>query len=351
MHGIFHKSDLSFDAVIKFFAAGFVIAAPTAFVFEYIFMSILALFYYIIVAVITLFDEAIGKNVGDIDYQTLIFFDILQSYLIAALIEEACKYYAFRTVEHPDLIFLTGLNRVKHDKMTTYGGNAAYAFSSDNNAKISRTDSFESEYSNTTHKSHRGNSLTPSKRLRNMLNKNSDDQDVRTARQKAAAVTTAMISGAVGLACAENFIYVFFFSGSNTQDEIGMLLFRSIFPVHAFCAAMQSIGVIEKFLEEIDENSSSIGVGSILLPAILLHGSFDAILMTVNSIIDNTVENSGGVGYDFTVLNIIAGSLVIGVVLFGLIWYYVKNRSQKARLKLLETSPPRSKTIPEIEIV
>ena len=34
VHWIFHKSDLSLDAVIKFFAAGFLIAVPAAFFFE-----------------------------------------------------------------------------------------------------------------------------------------------------------------------------------------------------------------------------------------------------------------------------------------------------------------------------
>ena len=31
VHWIFHKSDLSFDAVVKFYATGFIIATPTAF--------------------------------------------------------------------------------------------------------------------------------------------------------------------------------------------------------------------------------------------------------------------------------------------------------------------------------
>ncbi len=341
---MFHKSDLSLDAVIKFFAAGFIIATPTAFVFEYILMSLLASVYYIIVAVIKVFDGGFQDDLGDIDPRILIVVDIIQAFFIAAMVEELCKYYAFRTVEHPDLIFLTGLNRVKRDKMTTYGGNAAYAFSSDNNALVSRNDMFESEYSNNPNsgsRNYRGNSLSPTTFLRRMMNRGDDQPDMRTARQKAAAVTTAMISGAVGLACAENFIYVFFFSGSNTQDEIAMLLFRSIFPVHALCAAMQSIGVIEKFLEEINESSRRIGVGRIIFPAILLHGSFDAILMTINSVIDAVIEDAeerggGDIEANFMLLDIVAGSIVLGVMFSGLLWYYIKNRAQKGKLKLLE---------------
>ncbi len=274
--------------------------------------------------------------------------DFFQALFIAAMVEELCKYYAFRTVEHPDLIFLTGLNRHKRDKRSGYGGSTDYAFSSDNNAMISRNDTFDSEYSKRrcdSPRSYRGNSQSPNgrKKRSSTTRDDMDESDIRTLRQKAAAVTTAMISCAVGLACAENFIYVFFLSGSNTQEEITMLVFRSIFPVHALCAAMQSVGVIKKFLED-PGNTNSLGVGKIVLPAIVLHGSFDGILMTVNSLIDIEVEdaqNKGGQGdYNFGFLDLIAASAVITVMLVGVAWYYTKNREQKSKLKVWENSSP-----------
>ena len=284
---------------------------------------------------------------GSMARQLMLAADIFQAFFIAAMIEEMCKYYAFRTIEHPDLIFLTGLNRDKRDKISSYGGNNAYAFSSDNNALISRSDTFDSAYSqrkSDSPRSHRGGgSRSPGRRKKGRNADDIDDNDVRTLRQKAAAVTTAMISCAVGLACAENFIYVFFLGGSNAQEEMTMLIFRSIFPVHALCAAIQSIGVIQKFLEEPDSNSGRIGVGKIVLPAVILHGSFDGVLMTVNSFIDFAIEqaqNQGGQGYvDYDYLNLIAGVAVIAVMIAGLLWYYIKNRFQKARLKIYEVSP------------
>jgi len=39
VHQIFHKSELSLHAVIKFFAAGFLIAFPTVFIFEWIIIN------------------------------------------------------------------------------------------------------------------------------------------------------------------------------------------------------------------------------------------------------------------------------------------------------------------------
>lgn len=337
---------MSLDAVIKFFAAGFIIATPTAFLFETIIISIFACFYYIVDLVVTVITGGAIQSFDGIYVRLfLLFCDILQAFLVAALVEELCKYYAFRTIEHPDLIFLTGLDRVKRDQYASLGGSGAYSFSSDNNALV-RADTFESGYSrpSNSRRPYRGNhSRSPSMSRRSRRNKtdNNSEQDVRTVRQKAAAVTTAMISVAVGLACAENFIYVFFLSGSNTQEEIAMLLFRSIFPVHALCAAMQSIGVIKKFLEEGDENQTSIGVGSIVLPAIILHGSFDSVLMIINTLIDFAVENAenqgGNQDYDFILLNLIAGVAVLSAMFSGLIWYYMKNRTQKGKLKLLET--------------
>ncbi len=343
VHGLFHKSDLSLDAVIKFFAAGFIIATPTAYFFESMVMFGAAFIFYAVDMILDTFTNIDLLDFVETNRSMMLISDILQSFFIAAVIEELCKYYAFRTVEHPDLIFLTGLNRVRRDKRSGFGGNSAYTFSSDNNALISRHDTFDSEFSqrNTTSRPYRGNSVSPQRRRRkNGGADDIDDNDIRTLRQKAAAITTAMISCAVGLACAENFMYVFFLGGSNAQEEMTMLVFRSIFPVHALCAAVQSIGVIQKFLEDPEKIPYRLGVGKIVLPSIILHGSFDAILMTVNSIIDMALEdaeNQGGKGgNDFEFLDLIAGVTVIAVMLIGLLWYYIKNRLQKARLKLME---------------
>ena len=56
--------------------------------------------------------------------------------------------------------------------------------------------------------------------------------------------------------------------------------------VHALSAAMQSINMICKFIEEKHGDASHVRVGMILFPAIVLHGTFDAILMCVNAYIE-----------------------------------------------------------------
>ena len=107
-----------------------------------------------------------------------------------------------------------------------------------------------------------------------------------------------------------------------------MLLFRSLFPVHALCAALQSTSIIRKFLENDEAGSKRIGAGRIVLPAILLHGSFDAVIMIVSSCIDRYSNSQ-------SIVNAIGGCSLIIVMLGFTVWYYIQNRQQKHRLKTM----------------
>jgi hypothetical protein len=82
-----------------------------------------------------------------------------------------------------------------------------------------------------------------------MLMPPDDNEDVEPELQKmqqqGAAITTGMISVTVGLACTENSLYVFFLGGTqdNFKDvsvHLTILLFLSMFPIHALGAAMLS---------------------------------------------------------------------------------------------------------------
>jgi len=339
VHGIFHKSDLSLDAVIKFFAAGFVIAFPTAFVLEGVIINLFLAFVYIIEAI---FGVLIGNGFidwVDTNYRLLLIIsEIIQSFLMAAATEEFCKYYTFRTIEHPDLIFLTGLDRSEPQEDAFNGGQEVYPFSRDNTSKLPKR-SFEYSFSP---RYDRGRNQ---RQLESMLSEQSPkkldkEPDIRTVRQCAAAVTIAMISVAQGLACAENFVYVFFLGGNDTKEELIMLLLRSIFPLHALTAAMQSIGVIKNFLEEDNQCSIQMGVGEIIFPAILLHGVFDSVLMLLNSYIEFSWEDyyQGDIegSHNAILINIFGAICVFGVIALGVIWYLRKNRSQKLRLRQIE---------------
>ena len=84
-----------------------------------------------------------------------------------------------------------------------------------------------------------------------------------------------MVSTALGFACCENLVYIFIYSPPSLDNQISTLLARSFFPVHPLCAAIQSIGVCRRDLE----GDKRYGLGRIILPAFVLHGSFDFVLM------------------------------------------------------------------------
>lgn len=350
VHWLFHRSDLSLDAVIKFFAAGFVIAVPSAVFFEGILVNI------ILMSAWTVYEFA-HSLIGD-DFATWmasnyrlvwILGELFNAYIVAAVIEELCKYYTFRCVEHPDLIFLTGLDRKSHDEHAADGGLTSYPFGAHNVGEMNQNKSWDSQ-------------RTDEEKLKKILHTTNtteefyeDENDVRTYRQKAAAVTTGMISVAVGLACAENMMYVFLLGGargSSTAEHRGdvyeewiVLLFRSVFPIHALAAALQSTNMIRKFVEGSLDNNHRIGVGRIILPAVILHGTFDAILMGINVYVESAwdaylEENEGRIGegepYNPRTVNFAAWLSICMVTMIGFFWYIRENRSQRERLIILE---------------
>lgn len=124
-----------------------------------------------------------------------------------------------------------------------------------------------------------------------------------------------------------------------------VLFFRSIFPVHALSAALQSINMIRKFVETSEDSGHRIGVGRIVLPAVLLHGSFDAVLMGINMFIDFSWdeyldEHDGNIGddepYNSVLLNMVAWMSITTVMFTGIGWYYYQYSKQRRRLRELD---------------
>ena len=365
IHWIFHKSDLSLDAVIKFFAAGFLIAVPAAFFFEGMLVNLTLTLAYMGYAIGGLISGSFNVWVVD-NYKWLwVFGEIFNAYIVAAITEELCKYYTFRCVEHPDLIFLTGLARSSQDQRAVQGGIVKYPFGSHQLENTNRDgfyddDDDRSVSSRASHRSTRGRANSSGAVELNPDNTEEefeeDDKDVRSYRQKAAAVTTAMISVAVGLACAENFLYVFLLGGAegnSGEDHSGgvveewiVLLFRSLFPVHALAAAMQSISVVRKYVECDSDSTNRIGVGRIIFPAVVMHGSFDAVLLAINVYIETSWDaylekNEGNFDpkhppYNPLLVNLVAWCSIVMIMMAGLFWYYRQNRQQRSRLIVLE---------------
>ena len=161
IHWIFHKSDLSMDAVTKYFAAGFLIATPTAFFFEGLSVNLILSSTYTFYSLL----EFICGNAFLVwvnrHYRLIWFFgEMINAYVVAAVTEELCKYYTFRAVEHPDLIFLTGLNRNHQDDAAVDGGVVQYPYGVHQVPKLNRNNSFES----TSQHSHRSSKSSRDRR-------------------------------------------------------------------------------------------------------------------------------------------------------------------------------------------
>lgn len=104
VHRIYAKSYLSLDAITKFFAAGFLLAVPSAFVLEMIVVNTLIAVVLILFNVIYIMGmDSVISFIYDYDIIFLVAFQLFNAFIVAALTEESCKYFVFRMVEHPGI--------------------------------------------------------------------------------------------------------------------------------------------------------------------------------------------------------------------------------------------------------
>jgi hypothetical protein len=213
----------------------------------------------------------------------------LNAYVVAALVEELIKYFGFWMVEHPDMMEPEEL--------------------------VEDEDTEEAQ-----EESPQATNLTK-----------------RPLTSVGAGITVAMVATALGFACCENLVYVFVYSPPSLANEIVTLIARSIFPVHPLCAAIQSIGVCRRDLEK-DESRQ---LGRILFPAMLLHGSFDFVLMLLASLAglygDVPDESEQQQTTTEDLVNMLpALAISVAVVVAGIVYYVWQARAQRRRLAELE---------------
>ena len=125
-------------------------------------------------------------------------------------------------------------------------------------------------------------------------------------------------------------------------------------PIHPICAALQSIGVCRRELEK----DNSFGIGRTLKPAIILHGFYDFVVMTIpiltllshfEEMRDFIIESSErgpdfatndpnnhelfAVIHDANLYTMISGVII---VFLGFAYFLVHSSLQKDRLKSLD---------------
>ncbi|KAG7362750.1 protease prsW family protein [Nitzschia inconspicua] len=318
-----HRLDISLDAIIKYFASGFFICTGLSILYELMASIILsmAIYFVSIIGAIGLImagsiglDDLIGGDdvIGDassgdfpLSYSISIAFvtALFNAYLVAASVEELVKYLSFWMVEHPDL----ELERIT---LTT--------------SIICEVNENEGE----SEKLKLKNETTPGK-IPETFSAPSPSFITRGA-----AYTVAMITTALGFACAENLLYVFVYTPPGINEEISTLLVRCLFPIHPLAAAIQSLGVCRRDLEK----QTSFQLGRILFPAWLLHGSFDFLLMAyslITQILSGTDGKTRGSNNRYESSLLVPCVMIIPFI--GIIFYFQEAWAQRKRLETLDS--------------
>jgi len=119
VHWRWNRFDLSLDAVIKYFASGFIFGTSIAVVVELLIGLVINIFIFVVFLYATIFELSFSeKQIEDWSNDPLLAFKellqettwifvlytFLNAFVIAAVTEELCKYFSFWMVEHPDLM-------------------------------------------------------------------------------------------------------------------------------------------------------------------------------------------------------------------------------------------------------
>ena len=285
-HWLYNRFDLSLDAVIKFFASGFVYSVFLALIFEMLIGFVLKIFQFSMVFVTVFFTaNVLGYSKDDktgamssIEEVVGGLFIILNAFIVTAMTEELCKYFCYWIVRHYDL--------------------EQRPFRTSNN-----------------------------------INRKYGERTVQTSQSRGCAITVAMVTTALGFACCENLLYIFGYSGGKLENEISTLVVRMLFPLHPIAAAIQSIGVVRKTIER----ETSLGMGRIVFPAIIFHGSFDFALMLMAYMVHtNEEKNENEDKAKQLALLAITFSFSIFVIISGLVYYFRTAREQRRRLQRMD---------------
>lgn len=314
-----HVKDISADALIKYFVSGFCLSTTLAVFFEVVVGLTLRLIMFILMllsgidvvqssgytmispgfANIFAMQEAEDTS-GYREYLKIYGMDhpiiytiylFLVAFFLAATIEETCKYFGFRMVEHPDFLSRRELEDA---------------------AKVEESQSPEMRNAPATF-----------------------PQQERSLEAQGAAITIAMVASALGFACCENLVYIFIYGSANFDVQVVILLARSIFPVHPIAAALQSIRVCERDLE----NRPNINLGRIIFPGVLFHGVYDFLLMWMDFLSSrkgNYVDDDDDTTMDADESDWLS-FIISFVIMIGTLWYFFwASRQQRTRLQAMD---------------
>lgn len=222
-----NKLKISLDAIIKYFAAGFTLSIIITLFFEYLVSVGLALVTSLVGALfgsqaeeeingpvrpaetIEYDQQDLNQMLRELDYAfhhmfAMLLQNFIFSFLVAAFVEEVCKYFSFYLVEHPDFL---SCSAVLSSRPSSYDyGNVEVVHG------VAPVGMEMSEVRN------RRNGLDTAS---NEENENESDNigdgmlDNNSLQATGTKITIAMVAVAAGFACNENISYVFGSSGGN----------------------------------------------------------------------------------------------------------------------------------------
>jgi RsiW-degrading membrane proteinase PrsW (M82 family) len=330
--------DISFDAILKFAVCGFCLCTTMAISFELLVGLSLRLVMLITFQIsgIDQIQENSYSSIGESGFANVwgvmdasggpssyrdylhvygrehpifyTFYLLFNSFILAAMVEELCKYFGFRMVEHPDLMNQNELE-----------------LAANCTSQNSSPDEMEDP--------------------QNPLEPPSFPFQNRGANSRGNAITVGMVSVALGFACCENLIYIFAYGDQTVPTELFILLLRTLLPVHPIAAALQSIQVCRQELE-----GAKLGLLRKILPGLIFHGTYDFCLLWIE-FLAHRKGNYLEANYDDDALEESANSsdwislfVGFGVLIGGFLLFFKQSRQQVARLKQLDESiSPRKK--------
>jgi len=313
LHGYYHNSkEISWDLTIKAFSCGFFVVTILVITWE---LGLGMAFNIVMTLVLKLFGVSAANGNGfnwiagfaqaasrrgddylsvfgqdhPLLYALIVAFEAL---VLAASVEELAKYLGYPMImDHPD--FWT-----------------RFELESSVNASIQKLrqrplDDGE-DHNEDNYEDEKGE-------IKALKDLDTSQQD-KTLKIRGAMISMAMVSIALGFSCCENLLYVFIYNENSLRREFMVLIFRMLFPIHPICAAIQSIGVVRRDIQ----NDSRFELGQILFPAVLLHGTFDWIVMFVG---------------EFCNFPSVAVVLAFLFVLAALAFYYKLSQEQRQQLE------------------
>lgn len=292
VHWQWHRFDLSMDALVKYFASGFCLCTFLSMMYEILLSTIFGFFSYLIVIIgVSQGDattpEQVEKAAADFAEEHVGIFAVfvfLNAFVVAAMVEELSKYFGYYMVETPDLM---------DPKELILEENATEPPPSKDKSLVSQ----------------------------------------------GAGITVAMVAVAAGFACSENLLYVFVYTPPGLTNEIATLVARSMFPIHPLCAAIQSVGIVRRDLEQ----DPKWQLGRSILPAVLLHGAFDFVLMLL-ALLESSSKNKDDAAPttdDATLEEFDGGDAVpmlisVSMVIVGILYFCCEGAGQRRRLEEMD---------------